>query len=122
MKQLLLFSLFVALFYTSLAQDTVFLDKDQKVTVKRDAKYIRIVTAMDDPLRSEIHAISSGKPRSIRTYKDGELNILDGEAKYFYADGAPDSEGTYTDNKRNGTWTFYFPTGKLSGKVFFHNG
>ena len=122
MKRLLLFSLFIVSFHSSYTQDTVYFDKTQKITDKENAEFIRITTNEGDLYRSEVHYLSSGNIYSILNYKDKGLNTLEGEAKYFYANGNPDSEGTYKNNKRDGTWVFYFLSGKLSGKVFFRNG
>jgi len=122
MKRLLLFSLFIISFHPSNAQDTVYLDKTQKTTKKENAEFIRITTNEGEFYRSEVHYLSSGNLYSILNYKDQELNTLEGEGKYFYANGNPDSQGSFKNNKRNGTWTFYFSSGKSSGKVFFRNG
>jgi hypothetical protein len=121
MKWLLFFSLFIVN-HLSYAQDTVYLDQNQKIINKENAEFIRITNYEGDLYRSEVHYLSSGNISSIFSYKDKHLSILEGEAKYFYANGNPDSEGIYKNNKRDGTWSFYFMTGQLSGKIFFRNG
>jgi antitoxin component YwqK of YwqJK toxin-antitoxin module len=122
MKQLLLFSLFSLSFYLTRAQDTVYLDKAEKICSKENAEFVRTTTNEGDFYRSEVRYLSSNHLYCLLSYKDKELSVLEGEAKYFYENGNPDSQGTYKNNKRNGTWAFYFPTGQLSGKVFFKNG
>lgn len=122
MKKLLLFSVLIAGCCSTFAQDTVYLDKKEKITAKESATFFRITSNEGDLYRSEVYYLSSGNLHAVLNYTDKELTTLEGRAKYFYADGTPDSEGTYKDNKREGTWSFYFPSGKISGRVFFRNG
>jgi antitoxin component YwqK of YwqJK toxin-antitoxin module len=122
MKKLLLFSVFIAGCCSSFAQDTVYLDKTEKITTKETATFYRITTNEGDLYRSEVYYLPSRNLYAVLNYADNELKTLEGTAKYFYADGTPDSEGSYKSNKRNGTWSFYFPDGKISGRVFFRNG
>lgn len=122
MKRLLLFPFLIVIFYPTLAQDTIYLDKEDRITTKENAAFFRITTNEGDLYRSEVYYLSSGNLHRIVNYSDKELTMLEGEAQYFYANGRPDSEGSYKNNKRDGTWVFYFPSGKVSGKVYFKNG
>lgn len=122
MKQLLIFSFLIISIDSTFAQDTVYLDKKRQITARESAEFIRITTEDADTYRCVVSYANTGSPYSITSYKDKELTTLEGKAEFFYADGTPDSEGGYKNNKREGTWTFYFPTGKVSGRVFFRNG
>lgn len=122
MKRLLLFSLIILVFNPSRAQDTVYLDKKERLTTKENALFYSVITTKNDLYRSEVHYLSTGNLYHIVNYSDKKLTLLEGEAQFFYANGSPDSEGNYKNNKRDGTWAFYFPSGKVSGKVYFRNG
>ena len=68
---------------------------------------------------------TNGAPRLVRTYEKGENGEKKGllSEKAFYPEkNKIQLEGTYKNDKRNGTWTFYYENGNKWSEAEYKDG
>ncbi|HEY8404128.1 MAG TPA: TonB family protein [Flavobacteriales bacterium] len=68
------------------------------------AKYIREVEMVNDTLYNVVLKYMTGDVMMIGSYSDAKLETENGQFKYFYANGNPESEGHFKNGNKVGTW------------------
>jgi len=100
---LLLYVLFCA--HTSVNGQTQFLDAYFNVVPNQElAKYSRDVVVTNDTTYQIIMKYVTGEVMMTGTFADSKLEIQNGNFKYFYANGNPESEGRFKRGIKVGTW------------------
>lgn len=96
------------------AQDTLFLNSENKITSKKkNAIHFNLITKTDTGYVVEFinkKQLLTGKT----TYKDAALKFEHGYS-VSYLDKSIGSEGRYVDGKEDGIWKYYHWDGKVSG-------
>jgi antitoxin component YwqK of YwqJK toxin-antitoxin module len=63
-----------------------------------------------------------GKEKTVKYYKEnGNTKILVRE-ELFYENGSKQQEGTYKNEERHGSWTYWYDNGNIWSKGEFKNG
>jgi len=120
MKKIILLSALLLLFRLSYGQDTLYLDNSFKNASKANATYFEIIKPIIDGFEDKLYTAQKVLLSDV-SYKDKDLKVRNGLATNYYENGNKDSEGSYINNKRVGTWKFYFDSGKISAIAEFKN-
>jgi uncharacterized protein len=76
---------------------------------------------MKKPFEVVEESFPSGKPKTVKFYKNDTKEILLKEIN-FYEDGAKKMEGAYENGERSGTWSYWYPDGKLWSQGVYKDG
>lgn len=108
MKQILRLSALLCVFscFTSLVSaQTQYLDAYfNTVSSANVAKYTRDVTVNNDSTYQVVMKYVTGEIMMTGTFSDSNLEIQNGNFKYFYANGNAESEGRFKQGVKVGTW------------------
>ena len=63
----------------------------------------------------------NGKPKLIRTYKSKDMKVLIKETS-FYPDGGKKMEGSFKNDLRDGTWSYWYSNGNLWSRGNYEKG
>lgn len=81
-----------------------------------------VLFSCSKPVEVVEETYEDGTPRVIRTYEEkNDRKILISE-KVMYPNGKLQIEGTYKENKRHGTWAFYYENGNKWSEAVYEDG
>ncbi|WP_405562568.1 toxin-antitoxin system YwqK family antitoxin [Polaribacter sp. Asnod6-C07] len=109
---------FIVIFLTSsfTVQETVWLDKNLKVTSQAKAVYYKIGNKRD----GSVSYFYKSKTVYRKTYfVDGKL---DGKFNEYYASGNLKVDGKYKNGTKDGNWKTYYKNGKIKSKGRYKDG
>ncbi|MDR3610188.1 MAG: hypothetical protein P4L27_06465 [Ignavibacteriaceae bacterium] len=89
------------------------------IKTKTEGKYFEY--SVKDGLKNGLFKISfeNGNPIMVGNIVNDKN---EGKWLYYYPSGQLESEGNYVHNKSDSTWTWYYPSGKIKEKGKFVNG
>lgn len=80
-----------------------------------------LVSCTKKPFEVVEESYPSGKPKTVKYYKNESKETLVSEINY-YEDGAKKMEGSYVNGERSGKWSYWYADGKLWSQGFYKNG
>ncbi len=96
--------------------DTVYM-KGDKICLKEEAVYYRIITKMENNILYVEDYLINGTLQSIGHYKSLNPEIKEGLLTYYAENGNPTSESDYHENKMNGIGKLFFSSDKNAIKL-----
>jgi TonB family protein len=124
MKNLLVISVFLFIFFDIFSQDTTYFDKDwNKIKKRKNPSYYRVKSYID---KSKVYFIEdfyiSGVKQMTGTYKSINPHIKYGYFMWWYPNGQISEKGTYIDNKREGAFFKWDSLGNIISEANYSNG
>ena len=86
----------------------------------KKAKYLIVVKTYDDTAFERLEYTFTGPMKRRLRYKDPLLKILNGSYTTFFPSGIVSNEGSYLDNKKDGSWYIYNDTSKAITEYKYH--
>ena len=123
MRYLILF-IFLNVFYTGRAQDTIvsYFDSYWEKTSQENASYYRKAFKNNKEIWTVWDYYANGQIQMSGTYKSKRLKKKDGFFESYYKAGTKKSEGKYLNNKLDGEWKWYHKNGQVSSKEKYIKG
>lgn len=115
MKYLILF-IFLSVFYTGRAQDTIvsYFDSNLEEVKQEKANYYRKAFENTDKTWTASYYYMNGQTQMSGRYESNKLKKKNGFFETYYKDGSKQSEGQYLNNKFDGKWRWYHKNGQIS--------
>jgi antitoxin component YwqK of YwqJK toxin-antitoxin module len=103
-------------------QDTLFFDKKWKETKKEFAVFYRIDLKTNGGWQRTDYHMENNSVQMTGFYSSLHPEIMQGQFKWFHANGNVKSVGDYIDNEKTGEHYWYYENGNIEAIEIYHNG
>lgn len=111
---------FVNAFFAQIAGDTVFYNKNNKITSRDSMYFYRLMQKRGDLFLVEDY-YRSDKPKMTGSYTSLDPEVKSGKFTYYLETSGLEEEYHYKDNQKDGAYNLYYPSGKLRLKSYYSN-
>jgi TonB family protein len=121
MKHLFIISLLSLQLKGNAQQDTLFYDlKWKQVGSREEATYFRIIQPNNEVYRvQDFYTDNNGPYRDALCRSIAPELVLEGKAVFYYHNGNKRMEGVYQNDRKNGVFLFYYPSGGKKAELEF---
>jgi len=107
-------------FTCSQDQDTIFVNqKKGSVNTHKEADFYVLTNENTEPKTRKYYYMDHTLRSSTAFIEVEGKKLNHGPCSSYYPDGTIDTEGTYSQRKKTGTWKYYYPDGQLSAEVVY---
>ena len=101
-------------------QDQVSADYSTPANKETLSPFLRTTEKMNDGLYRTVVTDAYGTIRMTGSYLDRELTVADGSFSFYYANGAPESEGEFVKGMKSGKWACWYSDGTPRADRFYN--